>query len=272
MRKKNAEDFNYYFGAMGSAKTANLLMSYFNCKNDNGMNVVILTPSVDDRAGVGIIKSRTGIQAPATIITNETNILELILELEDLPHMVMVDEIQFFLPKQIEELKELADNYQVVVNVYGLKNNFQGKLFGEETGTIKRVLELATNIFEIKSYCACGNSATNVARYNFENWEIQKEGPEIEIGGNDRYVALCHKCWNRDSIPRKTRIRLLSAVLEAEIKKETNADLEKIYNIRERINCENEKIFEEEIEALEKQTSAAKSLIKKLKSNQKKDR
>lgn len=264
MRKKNSQDFDFYYGAMGSAKTAQLLMKYFNCKNDNGMKATLFKPSIDDRYGVDFIKSRTGLEAEAITINSKTNILDLVLSFDDLPHIIMLDEVQFLVPNQIEQLKSLADYHQVSVDVYGLKNNFRGKLFGEETGTIKRVIELATNIIEIESFCACGNTATNIARYNPENWNIQKEGEEIVIGGNDRYVSLCYKCWNKDTIPRTTRVRLLNGLFEEETKKGANADLKALYSIKDKINYEKGKILEEEIGLLKEDTLKAEVKIKKL--------
>ena len=258
MRKQNSENLDFYYGGMGSAKTAQLLMKYFNCKKDNGMEAVLLKPAIDDRYGDDYIQSRTGLKAEAIAIGKETNIKDLVLSMEHLPHILMLDEVQFFLPEQIEQLKELTDYHRVAVEVYGLKNNFKGTLFGEESGVIKRLLELATNIIEIKSYCACGNTVTNVARYNPENWKIEKDGPEIVIGGNNRYVSLCYKCWNKDAIPNTTRLRILESMLS----EKTNVD--KLIELKEQISAQKQTILQEELDDLTKERKKAKGRINKL--------
>lgn len=259
---KKSSDLNFHFGTMGSGKTAQLLMKYYNCKKDNGMNVLLLTSQVDNRAGIGNVESRTGIQSEAITVDKNTNILDLILSKSNIDG-IFVDEIQFFTSKQIKELKELADN-NISVDVYGLKNNFKGELFGEKSKSIKTILELATNIIEIKSFCACGNNATHVARFNRNDWVIQRTGPEILIGGNDNYAPLCYRCWSQETIPRVTRIRILNNVFEEETKKGINTDVNKLYKLREEITLEEKKHLEDEVLMLRDSTRKTEAKIKML--------
>lgn len=260
---EKSADFNFYFGTMGSSKTANLLMKHHDCKNDNGMDVLLLTPSIDDRAGVGIIKSRTGMQAEAIIVSSDTNIIDLVCNRPNLPNMIMADEIQFFSGKQIEQLKLLTDVKRIPVDVYGLKLNFKGELFGGLDGAVVTALKLANSI-EIKSFCACGNHATHVARFDINDYIIQREGPEILIGGNENYVPLCYRCWSSDEIPLSSRVRILKSLFEEETKKGKNLDIKVLNNLKSRIDLVEEKLLEEEINYLKTETKNVQDKIKKL--------
>lgn len=170
-------EFIFYYGSMGSGKTSMLLRKHYNLTCDNDIPVLLLKPSKDDRYGEDIIQSRDGLFATAISIGEEISIIELVENSKIKPHIIMLDEIQFFSRKQIDQLKDLTDNYNIVVEAYGLKINFRGNLFGEESGSIKRLLELCTSEKYIKSSCSCGNDASHIARYNPETWEIQTEGP-----------------------------------------------------------------------------------------------
>lgn len=265
MTENNSKSLYFFHGAMGSAKTALLLMKYYHYKNDNGNDVLLFKPSIDNRYGDKYVRSRTGLKAKANVINNETNILEYVKSLKKKPKIIMVDEVQFLLSNQIDQLKKIADE-GIIVETYGLKNNFKNQLFGEETGTIKRLLELAKAV-EIRSYCVCGNNATDVARYDPNTWKIVREGPEILIGGNNEYVSLCYKCWSQELIPRQSRIKLLESRIKSEEKKKAEKDDAKIKKYKQIIFLEKTKILQDKLEASYQRRSEIDNEIKKLTRN-----
>ncbi len=261
---KISKNLDFYYGSMGSGKTARLLIAYYNCTNDNGIPVLLLKPAIDDRYGEAIIKSRIGISAKALEINKETDLIELIKKQETKPHIVMLDEVQFLDSLQIEQLREIADYFDIAVDAYGLKVNFRGNLFGEETGTIKKLLEVSNNDIQLKSYCSCGNLANNVARYNPETWEIIKVGPEILIGGNEQYISLCYKHWNEGVVPRASRVKVLEMLIEDELKKGENINISNLAKYKAKLAMESDAIKKEKILESSKTIEEEKSKIKKL--------
>jgi len=264
------EDLSFYFGTMGSSKTARLLMKYYNLKVENRSNVLLLTPSIDDRAGVGVIKSRTGIEANAEIVSANTNILDLVSSSKNVLKRVMVDEVQFLTNKQIQELKAITTGKNPIpVDAYGLKLNFKGNLFGEKERTIEELIKLATYTEEIRSSCICGNKATHVARFNIDDWIIQKEGPEIVIGGNESYFPLCYYCWSQDKLSNLARIAILENVFEEEVKKGINVDLKKLDDLKNKMDTVNDAINKENILRLKTEIKDSKRKLKTLESSMK---
>ncbi len=179
----------FYYGVMGSSKTANALMKKFNFE-EHGRKVALIKPSVDNRYGEKLVKSRIGLQCEALIAYKDTSIIELISK-EDNIDTIIVDEAQFLTTKQVDELRELV-NDGIMVMCYGLKTDYMGKLFEGS----KRLIEVCDTIREIQSMCSeCGRKAIINARYNGEN--IVYNGNQIDIGGNDKYKALCYQCWSK---------------------------------------------------------------------------
>jgi thymidine kinase len=182
---------------MGSSKTANALMTKFNFE-EKGYNVLLLKPSIDNRDGVTLVKSRAGMESPAVLINNMTDIMTNIINLIDFrpiqPQYIIIDEAQFLSCEQINQLKYIAVEYNIPVFCYGLRTDFQSNLFEGS----KRLFELADEITEIKSICHCGNKAIINARYIDD--KIVYEGEQIEIGGNEKYIGLCYRCWKTGKI------------------------------------------------------------------------
>lgn len=179
----------YYYGVMGSSKTANALMTKFNFE-EHGKKVILMKPSIDNRDGVTIVKSRIGIEAEAILIGTEASVKEILKDEPDID-LIIVDEAQFLNARQIDELRDLA-NLGISVMCYGLKTDYMGHLFEGS----QRLLEIADTIREIKSMCKCGRKAIMNGRY--VNGKIIYEGDtSIDIGGNDKYIALCHQCWKK---------------------------------------------------------------------------
>lgn len=183
----------FYYGAMGSSKTANALMTRFNWE-DKGKKVALLKPSIDNRDGVDIVKSRAGLMAKAILIYPDSTIQEVLPEPVEKYDNLIVDEAQFLSKAQVEELRDIADNGTFVM-CYGLKSDFMGNLFEGS----KRILELADSLREIVTMCPCGKKAIMNARYSGNR--ILYEGEQVVVGGNESYIALCHNCYKKGMIP-----------------------------------------------------------------------
>ncbi len=178
----------FKFGAMGSSKSAQALITKFNYE-ELGMSVWLIKPSVDDRDGADIIKSRIGLSAHAQIIKPEHSVIEEYRKAGK-HDVIITDEAQFFTPEQIDEFRTLVDEEDIPVLCFGLRTDFQTHFFPGS----KRLMELADSMTEIKTVCACGRKATVNARLDAEG-NIIYEGAQVVLGGNDSYVAMCHKCW-----------------------------------------------------------------------------
>ena len=178
----------FKYGAMGSSKSAQALITQFNYE-ELGMKVWLIKPSIDDRDGKNIIRSRIGLQREAQVITPEEDILETFRTIPDVD-VIIADEAQFFTPAQIDQLRTIVDDEDLPVLCFGLRTDFLTHFFPGA----QRLMELADSLTEIKTVCACGRKATVNARID-ENGKIVTEGGQILLGGNDSYVAMCHKCW-----------------------------------------------------------------------------
>jgi thymidine kinase len=185
--------FNY--STMNAGKSTTLLQSSFNYE-ERGMRTLLLTAAFDDRFGVGKIASRIGLSAEAFLFTDKTNLLSLVTKELDIRPVdcVMVDESQFLSRQQVFELSEVADQLKIPVLCYGLRTDFQGNLF---EGSL-HLLAWADELKELKTICHCGSKATMVIRVD-EQGDPIREGAQKEIGGNDRYMALCRKHFKEAS-------------------------------------------------------------------------
>ncbi len=180
----------FKYGAMGSSKSAQALITQFNYE-ELGMKVWLIKPSIDDRDGANIIKSRIGLSREALIVKPEDSIIDMFHKAGTYD-VIISDESQFFTENQINELRQIVDEDNVPVICYGLRTDFRTKFFPGS----KRLMELADSLAEIKTVCSCGSKATVNARID-ENGKIITEGSQVFLGGNDSYIAMCHKCWQR---------------------------------------------------------------------------
>ena len=178
----------FKYGAMGSSKTAQALITKYNYE-ERGLKVWLLKPAADVRNGALTVMSRIGLQASALPVSPEMDIRALYRGNEDV-NVVIVDECQFLTEAQIDQLRELVDEKNVSVMCFGLRTDFQTKLFPGS----RRLLEVADEITEIKTMCECGKKATVNARIDSEGYVVT-EGAQVFLGGNDSYVAMCHRCW-----------------------------------------------------------------------------
>lgn len=178
----------FKYGAMGSSKTAQALITKYNYE-ENGMHVWLLKPSTDSRDGEVILRSRVGLEAPAEVITPEANIGILFAHHRGID-VIIVDECQFMTPEQIDQLRQIVDEKDIPVLCFGLRTDFLSTLFPGS----RRLFEVADSITEIKAICDCGAKATTNARIDSEGY-IVTVGDQLLLGGNDHYIAMCHKCW-----------------------------------------------------------------------------
>lgn len=189
----------YKFGAMGSSKTANALMTKFNYE-EKGSRVWLIKPETDTRDDyidengnlITAIKSRIGLSAIATVVLRGDDIRLLFAENNSnkMIDAVICDECQFLTEKQVEQLKYIAEYHNIPVLCFGLRSDFQTKMFPGS----KRLFEIADSISEIKSICKCGKKAIVNARFD-ANGNIITDGEQVDIGGNEKYESMCWKCW-----------------------------------------------------------------------------
>ena len=176
---------------MNAGKTTILLQASHNY-GERGMATLLLTAQLDDRAGTGQIASRIGLSADSETFAPDTDLKKLIENQHGIKKLscVLVDEAQFLTSAQVWQLAKVADYLNVPVMCYGLRTDFQGNLF-EGSATL---LAVADTLREIRTICHCGRKATMVVRQS-EGGDVIREGDQIEIGGNEKYVSLCRRHW-----------------------------------------------------------------------------
>ncbi len=191
----------FKYGAMGSSKTATALITKYNYE-ERGMRVWLIKPAADNRDGEFTLRSRVGLTAEAEAIGPDKDIRALYDQREKVD-VIIVDECQFMTQAQIDQLRELVDREDLPVLCFGLRTDFQTKLFPGS----RRLFELADSITEIKTICDCGRKATVNARLSPEGYVVT-EGSQVFLGGNDSYIAMCHKCY-QDYIKKHRKVEFL---------------------------------------------------------------
>lgn len=179
----------FYYASMNAGKSTTLLQADFNYR-ERGMQTMLYTAALDNRIGAGTIGSRIGLEIGAQTFEPSSDLrgeIEAQIKQRDV-HCVLVDEAQFLTRDQVWQLASVADELDVPVLAYGLRTDFQGNLF-EGSGAL---LALADTLVELKAICECGRKATMNLRVDAEGRAV-KAGEQTEIGGNDRYVALCRR-------------------------------------------------------------------------------
>lgn len=177
----------FKYGAMGSSKTAQALITKFNYE-ERGMRVLLIKPATDTRDGADVIRSRIGLESVCRVISPDGSIGALLDEGD--VDVIIADECQFFTPAQIDELRSIVDERGIPVLCFGLRTDFLTHMFPGSA----RLFEVADSIAEIKTICECGSKATVNARID-ECGRVITEGSQVVLGGNDCYIAMCHKCW-----------------------------------------------------------------------------
>ena len=180
----------FKYGAMGSSKTAQALITKYNYE-ENGLKVWLLKPSADTRDGKDILRSRIGLEAQVEVAPPDSDIYARFRHTrKGCCDIIIVDECQFLTPEQIDQLRAIVNDFDIPVICFGLRTDFQTKLFPGS----RRLMEIADTFDEIKTICDCGNKAIINARID-GNGHIVTEGAQVVLGGNDSYIAMCHKCY-----------------------------------------------------------------------------
>ncbi len=195
----------FRYGTMGSAKTALLLTTAYNFE-ERGMSYLCLKPSIDTREKKNVIRSRIGIERECQWIYRDTDLFAMISGLvasDTNPDWILVDEAQFLLAEQVDQLALIVDKFGINVICYGLRTDFRTNLFEGS----RRLFEIADTIDEVKSTCNCGRKTIVNARIDSRG-EIITEGDQVEIGGNDRYVSVCRNCWRNKKIEQSRKGQL----------------------------------------------------------------
>jgi thymidine kinase len=179
----------FYYAAMNAGKSTTLLQADFNYR-ERGMETMLWTAAHDDRAGTGTISSRIAISAPAHSYSPEVDLFQAVgeeLKKREL-HCILVDEAQFLTREHVLQLCRVTDELKIPVLCYGLRTDFQANLFEGSAA----LLALADALIELKAVCECGRKATMNLRVDEEGHAVAA-GAQTEIGGNDRYIALCRR-------------------------------------------------------------------------------
>lgn len=179
----------FYYAAMNAGKSTVLLQSSYNYR-ERGLRTLLFTPSIDTRYGTGRIESRIGLRSGAISLSPGDNLLTRVRHEHATKPVacVLIDEVQFLTADQVWQLSDVADALNIPVLCYGLRTDFQGKLFpGSAT-----LLGIADELTELKTICHCGRKATMNVRVDRQGQAVS-EGAQVEIGGNDRYVAMCRR-------------------------------------------------------------------------------
>lgn len=204
MQRKGKLYFRY--GTMGSAKTALLLTTAYNFE-ERHMDYLCLKPVIDTRENDSVIRSRIGIERACRWIHPNSNLYEMAIELYKKEDRVvdwfLIDEAQFLTAAQVDQLARVVDDFGSNVICYGLRTDFQTHLFEGS----RRLFEIADTIDEIKSTCNCGRKTIVNARID-SNGNIVETGAQVEIGGDERYVAICRSCWRNRRIEQTHRVAL----------------------------------------------------------------
>lgn len=179
----------FYYSTMNAGKSTTLLQCSYNY-HERGMKTLILLPEIDTRDQAGKVTSRIGLEAEAVTFNTADNLLSMVRDCHQADPLdcILVDEAQFLTAHQVRQLSDVCDNWDIPVMAYGLRTDFQGNLFaGSEV-----LLAWADTLSEIKTICHCGRKATMVLRINDSGRPI-KDGRQIQIGGNERYVSVCRR-------------------------------------------------------------------------------
>lgn len=202
----------FYYSAMNAGKTTTLLQSAYNYR-ERGMRTLIFTPKLDHRSGDGMVASRIGLKAKALAFERDDDLEVLFnrgLSDQQKVDCVLVDEAQFLTKSQVWQLTEIVDRHNIPVLAYGLRTDFRGELFEGS----QYLLAWADSLIEIKTICHTGKKATMVVRVD-ENGRAVKEGPQVEIGGNERYVSVSRSEFKK-IMAGEGRIDLQQTVLPLE--------------------------------------------------------
>ncbi|MGW9232431.1 thymidine kinase [Pseudorhizobium sp. NPDC055634] len=181
----------FHYASMNAGKSTLLLQASYNYQ-ERGMRTLILTAALDSRAGVGRVASRIGLGADAIPFNGADDLFGLVGRMhgEEAVACVFIDEAQFLAPEQVWQLARVCDRLGIPVMAYGLRTDFQGKLFPGS----QELLAIADELREVRTICFCGRKATMVARLDADG-QVVREGAQVDVGGNEKYVSFCRRHW-----------------------------------------------------------------------------
>lgn len=185
----------FRYSAMNAGKTTQLIQVKYNYE-ERGQRVLVLKSAIDNRDGVGVVKSRIGIECPAILLNSDTNILELVKEnlKKNKIDCLLIDEAQFLSKPQVMQICSVVDELNIPCMAYGLRSDFKGNLFpGSEA-----LISLSDSIEELKTICWCGKKA--IMNTRLLDGKAVFEGAQIQIGGNESYISLCRKHWREGKV------------------------------------------------------------------------
>ncbi len=202
----------FFHSTMNAGKSTHLLQAAHGY-SEGGGNALLFTSAIDNRAGVGRIASRIGIAADAYPLHSGEDLFDIVSRSIALAPVsaVLIDEVQFLSPAQIQQAARIVDHFQIPVLAFGIKNNSLGQLFGP---AVCELLAIADVIKEIERVCHCGRKATMILRYD-PSGQAVKSGAVVEIGGEDRYISVCRPHWMEGDIGPTRRAALLPDAVAA---------------------------------------------------------
>jgi len=181
----------FYYSAMNAGKSTSLLQSAHNYR-EQGMRALVFTAAIDDRYGQGVVRSRIGLEAEASLYDASTSFAAVVSGAlyDGAIACILVDEAQFLTPAQVDELARIVDQHQIPVLCFGLRTDFRGELFPGSA----RLLAVGDKLSELKTVCRCGRKATMTLRMGADGIPVA-DGDQVEIGGNERYESRCREHW-----------------------------------------------------------------------------
>jgi len=190
----------FYYSTMNAGKSTVLLQSSYNYR-ERGMRTLVFAPEIDQRFGSRRVSSRIGLTADSIPFSATDNLFRMIEKehRDDHVHCVLIDEAQFLTKNQVRQLSDVCDSLEIPVLAYGLRTDFQGNLFEGS----QHLLAWADTLTEIKTICHCGRKATMVLRVDADGVPV-REGEQIQIGGNERYVTVCRQHFKQGLTERRS--------------------------------------------------------------------
>lgn len=186
---------------MNAGKSTILLQSSYNYR-ERGMHTLVFSPEIDDRFGVGKVSSRIGLQSESIAFSPADNLFRVIQKEHEkrTVHCVLIDESQFLTKMQVRQISDVCDDLDIPVLAYGLRTDFQGNLFEGS----QHLMAWADTLNEVKTICHCGRKATMVLRIDSSGKPV-RDGEQIQIGGNERYVSVCRKHFKKGLAERSSQ-------------------------------------------------------------------
>ncbi len=187
---------HFIYSTMNAGKSTALLQASHGYR-ERGLETMVFTSSKDDRYGESEVVSRVGLRSPAHTYSESDNILKMVHDENEKHELscILIDEAQFLTKDQIKQLGKIVDELKITVMAFGIRTDFQGELFEGS----KYLLAWADKLKELRAVCHCGSKATMIVRVS-EDGSIMRSGDQVEIGGNERYLSLCRKCFYSGTI------------------------------------------------------------------------